>query len=135
MSTAELKAQAVSREGREQLNTFQESLTDPELRKFLISLIHMIEQEDEVTLYSNEPELTPNEAAEKLHVSRTFLIKVMDRGDLPFHRVGRDRRIKFSDLMEFEKKRRAHTKAAVESHEHHEQNRAEALDILTNLLP
>lgn len=135
MHTAELKPQAVSPEGREQLHTFQKSVTDPELRKFLMSLIRMIEQEDEVKLYSNEPELTPNEAAEKLHVSRTFLIKVMDRGDLPFHRVGRDRRIKSSDLMDFEKKRRAHTKAAIESHERREQNRAEALDILTNLLP
>jgi excisionase family DNA binding protein len=34
-------------------------------------------------------------------VSRPFLVKQLEAGEIPFHKVGRHRRIRFSDLMDY----------------------------------
>ena len=54
-----------------------------------------------------DQELTPNEAAKHLKMSRTHLCKLLDRGDIPSHKVGSHRRILVSDLMEFNRQRHA----------------------------
>jgi excisionase family DNA binding protein len=51
-------------------------------------------------------EVSPEKAAEVLHVSRPFLVKRLDAGELPFHWVGSHRRILMSDLIEYKRKRR-----------------------------
>ena len=38
-------------------------------------------------------------------MSRPFLNKMLDRGELKFHKVGTHRRIKFSDLEDYRQKR------------------------------
>ena len=45
--------------------------------------------------------LTTNQAAARLGMSRPFLIKLLDQGNIPFHRIGRDRRILLSDVNRF----------------------------------
>ena len=55
----------------------------------------------DISLVAEDAELTPNQAAELLKMSRPHLVSFMDRGDLPFHRIGSHRRIKMSDLREF----------------------------------
>lgn len=54
-----------------------------------------------VDLITEDAEVTPNQAAEILKMSRPHLLKFMDHGDLPFHRVGTHRRIRMTDLREF----------------------------------
>jgi len=46
-------------------------------------------------------ELTTQEAASLLNVSRPFLIKLIEKGKIPFHKIGADRRILFVDLLKF----------------------------------
>lgn len=60
-----------------------------------------------VELLAHDAELSPNQAAALLKMSRPFLLAFMDRGDLPFHRVGTHRRIKMSDLLTFMDQREA----------------------------
>lgn len=58
-------------------------------------------------LLADDTELSPNQAAELLKMSRPHLLTFMDRGTLPFHRVGSHRRIKMSDLLTFMEQREA----------------------------
>jgi excisionase family DNA binding protein len=58
--------------------------------------------------------LTPNEAADYLHVSRTFVLNLMESGQLPFKRIGRHRRIRLRDLRDYERSQRSRADAAMD---------------------
>lgn len=52
----------------------------------------------------DKPDLTIAEAAENMNVSRRTVLRLMDRGELLFYRVGRLRRVTPDALAEFKKK-------------------------------
>jgi len=71
----------------------------------LIKILTEMGQGNAVTLIPLHAELTTQEAANLLNVSRPFLNKIIDRGELPCHKVGTHRRIKFIDLEDYRQKR------------------------------
>ncbi|MDB5396342.1 MAG: hypothetical protein JWM91_3848 [Rhodospirillales bacterium] len=71
-----------------------------------------------LTLIPVHAELTTQEAADYLGVSRPYLISMLDGGTLPFSKVGTHRRIRFNDIKAFkeikDKAREAAMQALVE---------------------
>jgi excisionase family DNA binding protein len=47
-------------------------------------------------------ELTSQEAADFLNVSRPFLIKLLEQNEIPYIKVGSHRRIRFSDILKYQ---------------------------------
>jgi excisionase family DNA binding protein len=59
--------------------------------------------------YIEEPEratIGTQEAAQFLEVSRPYIIRLLDKGEIPFSRVKTRRRIKISDLVAYQTKMR-----------------------------
>jgi excisionase family DNA binding protein len=70
------------------------------IRQMLTSLAH----NRAITIVPLDHELTPNQAAELLHVSRGTINGLIDRKALPAHMVGTHRRIRLDDLLAYKVK-------------------------------
>jgi excisionase family DNA binding protein len=53
-----------------------------------------------------EAELSTQEAADMIGVSRPFLVKLLEQGKIPFKKVGTHRRIDFKDIQTYERKQK-----------------------------
>jgi excisionase family DNA binding protein len=58
-------------------------------------------------------ELTTQEAADILNISHTYLMTLLEQGDVPFIEVGVHRHIRLDDLIEYKKRRDAQREKAI----------------------
>lgn len=101
MSTT-LTADKVSADELAQTEEFAQGLPQGSpLAIMLEGLLDAVRRGADVTLLASDKELTPNQAAQLLRVSRPHLVKIMDRGLLAYRLVGSNRRIAKADLLDY----------------------------------
>jgi excisionase family DNA binding protein len=64
-------------------------------------------------LVSYDQDLTTQEAADMLGVSRPHLVKMLEAGELPYYLVGKHRRLAFSDVIEYKRARDSRRRTAL----------------------
>lgn len=83
-------------------NGREESLLIPSVAyKLLIDILSQISQGNAVTLVPVQAELSTQQAANLLNVSRPYLIKLLESGEIPYRKIGKHRKILAKDLYEY----------------------------------
>ncbi len=80
----------------------------------LMKILAEMSQGNAVTLMPIHAQLTTQQAAELLGVSRPFLIKELEEKRIPFQMVGTHRRIAYRDLMDYKEMCRANHSRAMD---------------------
>jgi len=84
----------------------------------LARIVRLMSERKAIVMMPEDEAFTTQAAANYLGVSRQFFVNLLEKGEIPFHRVGTHRRVTFRDLLAFEKQR--------------DRTRREAMDRLTD---
>src|SRR5262245_17054348 len=106
-----VRVQVVSEEGQAE----EEALALPApVLDLLFAILTEMAEGNAITLIPIHAELTTQRAADLLNVSRPFVVELLEKGAIPYRKVGTHRRILFRDLMEFKQRSEARRKKALD---------------------
>ena len=72
--------------------------------QILLDVLSEISQGNAISLIPYHQEISTQEAANLLNVSRPFLVRLLEDGEIPFRKVGAHRRVKLQDVLSYKEK-------------------------------
>ena len=82
--------------------------------RLFLDILTQLGQGRAVTIVPGKVELTTQEVADYLNVSRPYVVKLIESGKLPARLVGTRRRVSFADLIKFDEEDRKTRRAALD---------------------
>jgi excisionase family DNA binding protein len=86
----------------------------PDALRLLVDMLTQLGQGRAVTVLPQRAELTTQDAADYLNVSRPYVVSLIEQGKLPARKVGTRRRVAFEDLLHYDEQQRAKRRAALD---------------------
>jgi excisionase family DNA binding protein len=81
--------------------------------QLLCKIVPLLLEGDSIAIMPIHKELTTQQAADFLNMSRQYLVTLLERGEIPFSKTGSHRRILFRDLLAYSNRRRIERKAGL----------------------
>jgi excisionase family DNA binding protein len=86
----------------------------PKVLRLFADMLGSLAQGKAVSIIPKELDITTQEAAMYLNVSRPYFVRLLEEGKIPFHLVGTHRRVAFKDVVDYKEARRKISEAALQ---------------------
>jgi excisionase family DNA binding protein len=83
--------------------------------KLLAKILKVTSQGQPISIVPIATEMTTQAAAELIGCSRPHLVKLLESGEIKFTKVGKHRRVRYEDVIEYKKKMKANQEQLLEA--------------------